>query len=164
MLCLSVHRCAPICVAVIYRPPSSSVQFFDAVTEVLCELNIVTFSNFIFVGDFNIDYNNSNCSYFCKLQCILSSFVLSQMVESVTRSSSNSLLDLVLVSNPTGVNCSLLSPLANSDCSGLLVSYSIFQHACSSSSVSRLVWDYKKANFLKACVMLDCFDCMGFCF
>ena len=63
------------------------------------------------------------------------------MVESVTRSSSNSLLDLVLVSNPTGVNCSLLPPLANIDHSGLLVSYSIFQHACS-SSVSRLVWDF----------------------
>ena len=56
--------------------------------------------------------------------------------------------------NPTGVNC---PPLANSDHSGLLVSYSIIQHACS-SSVSHLVWDYKKANFSKACVMLDCFD------
>ena len=47
--------------------------------------------------------------------------------------------------------------LANSDRSGLLLSYSIFQHACS-SSVSRLVWDYKKANSSKACVMLGCFD------
>ena len=42
-----------------YRPPSSDVAYFDAFCNAVESLNIVKYSNFILLGDFNIDFYNT---------------------------------------------------------------------------------------------------------
>ena len=56
-------------------------------------------SNFILVGDFNVNLCNPHCPLLLKLQSFASSLYLTQVVSEPTRcsSSSNSLIDLVYI-------------------------------------------------------------------
>lgn len=47
-----------LCICIFYRPPSSLSSIFDTFSESLEKLDISQFSNFICLGDFNVDINN----------------------------------------------------------------------------------------------------------
>ena len=46
------------CISVFYRPPSSVVSYFDELFDVIENLDVVNFSNYILVDDFNINFCN----------------------------------------------------------------------------------------------------------
>ena len=48
------------CVSVLYRPPSSSVSFFDNFCTTLQHLSPHLFTSFVLVGDFNINFCNKD--------------------------------------------------------------------------------------------------------
>ena len=66
--------------AVLYRPPSSPVSYFDNLYSVFESFNSSLFHNFVIVGDFNIDFCNASYVLYQKLLTILSSFSLTQVV------------------------------------------------------------------------------------
>ena len=47
----------------------------DYLYDVLCSIDISLFSNFLLLGDFNIDFSSQNHPLFSKLVCITSSFL-----------------------------------------------------------------------------------------
>ena len=53
---LIVSICNGPNIGIFYRPPSSPVCTLDSLFNVLCTLDVITISNFILVGDFNINY------------------------------------------------------------------------------------------------------------
>ena len=147
------------CVSVLYRPPSSPVSFFDNLCTTLQFLSPHRFSSFVLVGDFNINFFNKDHPYFCRLQSILQSFSLSQVVHTPTHKNSNghaSLIDLALVSNKTQLlDCSVVPPLANADHNGLELSLK-WKHCDKQVRITpRTVWRYKDADYRKACQMID---------
>ena len=94
------------------------------------------FSNFIFLGDFNVDML-SNHSHLCKyITNILNSFSLTQVVKEPTNFSSkgsSSLIDLFSLSTPQFLHeCVTVPPLANSDHLGIFlqVKGNIQTHPC----------------------------------
>ena len=61
---LSVNFCRQkICIGVFYRPPCTDISYFEDFVSAIVSLGIVNFSNFILVGDFNIDYLNHTPSH-----------------------------------------------------------------------------------------------------
>ena len=115
------------CVSVLYRPPSSSVSFFDSLYNTILNLSPHQFSSFVLVGDFNVDFCNTDHPYFYKLNSILQMLSLSQVVGTPTHTCPNgnsSLIDLALVSNTALLHhCSTMPPIANSDHNGLQLSF-----------------------------------------
>ena len=123
-----------------YRPPSSSVAIFDSLFNVLCSLNSNSFSNFILLGDFNVDMSShfSNCNYM-HLTNLLHSFSLTQVVDEPIlvlhgHNGASSLIDLVLMSTPQALReCVTVPPLANFDHLGICLqveSYSNTLQTC----------------------------------
>ena len=89
------------CVSVLYRPPSSPVSFFDDFCNTLQHLSPHLFTSFMVVGDFNINFLKTDTPNFCKLNGILQTISLSQVVHTATHTDCNgrpSLIDLALVS------------------------------------------------------------------
>ena len=105
-----------------YRPPSNSGAL-DDLYSTFESLDISIFFSFILLGDFNIDFCNHHHPLFSKLSSFLQSFVLTQVVPQPTHfnsSGSSTLIDLVLLSVPSQlVNCNVITPLGNSDHSGV---------------------------------------------
>ena len=68
----------------------SPAPFFTELSTSLHHLQIFSYSNFILLGDFNVDYSN-NCShpYYCTLSNLMYSFCLTQIVSSHTHVSPN---------------------------------------------------------------------------
>ena len=67
------------------------------------------FSNFVLLGDFNIDFCNPNLPLYSKLTIVLCNY-LTQVVQGATHSSTGgkeSLLDIALVSTPKKLNAQL---------------------------------------------------------
>ncbi len=88
------------CICVFYRPPSSPSSIFDILFQSLELLDISQFCNFLCVGDFNVDFNDSSHHLYPKLCNILQSFGLTQVVTGHTHVSPlghTSLIDLALV-------------------------------------------------------------------
>ena len=74
-----------ICIGgLLYRPPSSSVFVLDNLFSVLESLEPSYFSNFVLIGDFNIDYNSSFHPLRQRLDTIVSSFSFVQVVADPT--------------------------------------------------------------------------------
>ena len=66
-----------------YRQPSSHVAIFDSLFDDICSLDVSYFSNFILLGDFNVDMlSPSSLCY--HLNSILHSFSLVQVVTEPT--------------------------------------------------------------------------------
>ena len=151
-----------LCLGTFYRPPSSSVFIFDTLFDVLRSLGMSLFSNFVLLGDFNVDVLSN--SYLCNhLNNILYSFHLTQVMTEPTHAKpdgTSSLIDLVLMSVPESLSeCVTVPPLANSDHLG--VSLCINYRMCSkknSCRKRRTIWRYEHADFSKACEMLDQMD------
>ena len=62
-------------IGLFYRPPSSLSVSMDLLYNTLQDANICCFSNFVLLGDFNINYNNHSHSYFNQL-CNLTASLL----------------------------------------------------------------------------------------
>jgi len=104
-----------ICIGLLYPPLSSSVFVLDNLFSVLESLEPSYFSNFVLIGDFDIDYNNS---LYPLRQRLDTSFSFVQVVADPTHTDSNgrsSLIDLALMSLPENLlSCSVIPPLENS--------------------------------------------------
>ena len=142
---------------VFYRPPSSSPVIFDLLCNSLSQYVYQSyFSNFVIVGDFNVDFTCTHPLY-GHLSDFMTSFCLSQIVDSPTHFSPTgkpSLIDLVFVSNlHSCLNCTTIPQLANSDHFGLSLSMKT-DHLPSNSFPRRRVWRYKHADFQRANEML----------
>ena len=117
------------------------------------------FTSFVLVGDFNINFCNKDHPYFCRLQSILQSFSLSQVVHSPTHINSNghaSLIDLALVSSKTQLlDYSVIPPLANGDHNSLELFFK-WKHCDKQVRITpRTIWRYKEADYRKACQMIN---------
>ena len=67
-----------------YRPPNSSSELMDALYTCLENLDITCFTNFILLGDFNIDFCNTSHHLFCKLSNLMHAFSPTQVVKDPT--------------------------------------------------------------------------------
>ena len=109
-------------------------------------------------GDFNVNYFNTLHPMFCKLQCLVSSLCLTQVVTEPTHYSQNtcSLIDLIYLSSPAQlINCSTIPSLANSDHLGLSLTVAADCSKVLPKRNPRKIWRYAHANFDQACQLLD---------
>ena len=123
-------------------------------------LNIVNFSNFILVGDFNIDYLTASHHLFPRLKCLRELLSLHQVVTEPTHSSSSgsqTLIDHVFLSDMSHfVSCNIFPPLGNSDHNCIhVVLYPRRSHATRKQSTRRTIWKYALADFDRANIMLS---------
>ena len=94
-----------------YHPPSAPVSYFDNFYNTLLSLSPHQFSSFVLIGDFNVNFCNTDHPYFGKLNSnpyfgklnsILQMLSLSQVVDTPTHtgpSGDSSPIDLALISN-----------------------------------------------------------------
>ena len=147
------------CVSLLYRPPSAPVSSFDKLFTILHELAPFRFASFVLIGDFNVDICNIEHSYYYKLQSIIETLSLSQVVRSPTHTNSNShasLIYLALVSNKALLlDCSVIPPLSNSEHNGLELCFKWKHCEKQICAAPRIIWQYKDANYIKACQMAE---------
>ena len=107
----------PIIVGAFYRPPNTSVDFFDKFDEVLATVSAES-KECILLGDFNCDFSTCNIlnTNTDNLKFYTSLYGFSQMITSPTRitSHSSTTIDLIFVNNPdvftdSGVFCTSIS-------------------------------------------------------
>ena len=152
------------CVTLFYRPPNSSTAIFDILFSYLESLDISQFSNFIMIGDFNVDVSNHSHPLFPKLRDMSASFDLQQMVTEPTHIHGNgsSIIDHVYTSNSLLIkSCVTIPPLSTADHNGLLAK--VLWRASGSlnspnNSKGRVVWLYAHADWSKTCDMIENFD------
>ena len=150
-----------ICVALFYRPPGSDISLLDTLFSTLCDIMFVLVPHqLLLIGDFNIDYLIPASSLYFKLQSIVSSFNLTQVVSEPTRvcKTSETLIDLIFVSSSVFVRkSSATPPLANADHNGLhlSVSDSLNLPVKRSKPVTRNIWRYSLADFDRAAELLE---------
>ena len=136
-----------------YRPPSSSVEIFSQVSTYFDSLCITQFSNFIFLGDFNVSVKDSSHPFFQKLCDLMSLYGLSQVVDDVTHTHHNgvsSIIDLVLLSSPPQlIKCCTIQPLANSDHNGIVTTVK-WNPVTAPTQHRRTIWRYAYADWDKA--------------
>ena len=112
-------------IGTLYCPPNSCLELMDALYTCLENLDITCFTNFILLGDFNIDFCNTSHHHFCKLSKLMHFFSLTQVVKDPTHhspSGHSSIIDLTLVSDLQDVSeCTVMPPLANSDHNSLFL-------------------------------------------
>ena len=131
------------CVALFYRPPSSNYSILDTLFTTLCSIFISLPSQFVLMGDFNINFFNTSPLYF-KLLSVVSSFNLSQIVTEATRvtNTTSSLIDLIFVSSSVNVVSCTIPPLSNADHYGLHLIVTTQSCGIRSKRVIRKIWRY----------------------
>ena len=73
-----------LCLCVFYRSPSTSCsEIFDSLCEALFSVDISHFSNFLLLGDFNVDFNNPSCHLYSHVSNLMNTFSLSQVVDTL---------------------------------------------------------------------------------
>jgi len=72
-----------LCLSVFYRPPSSPSSIFDTLCDTLLSIDHAYFSNFVILGDFNVNFEPSHHLY-SHLSDFMTSFSLTQVVDSPT--------------------------------------------------------------------------------
>ena len=93
----------PLTLALFYRPPGSPFVVLDNLLTALCTyVDPYCLSNFVLLGDFNVNYFETSHPLFSKLLLISDSLSLTQIVTFPTHSisTSSSLIDLVYLSSP----------------------------------------------------------------
>ena len=148
------------CIAVFYRPPSSDVDYFDTFCNIVENLDIVNFSNFILVGDFNIDYLSASHHLFPRLKCLCELLSLHQVVTEPTHSSpsgNQTLIDHVFVSDISHfLSCTVFPPLGNSDHNCVDVILSLREtNTAKKLNAQHTIWRYALADFERANEMLS---------
>ena len=105
---------APLHVCLFYRPPSTESFIFDLLCSYLQSINAINFSNFVCLGDFNVNFDNESHPLFSDLFTLSSLFCLSQIVHGPTHIHHNgsvSTIDLVFVSNNISIHsCETIPP------------------------------------------------------
>ena len=89
-----------LCLCLFYCPPSSPVSTFDKLCTILHLLNPIQFSNFLIIGDFNVNFLDQKSYLFSYVRDVLDSFSFSQIVPFFTHvspSGTKSLIDLALL-------------------------------------------------------------------
>lgn len=154
-----------VCISLFYRPPSSSPLILDSLCTYIQSLNVHQYSNYILLGDFNVNFNCCNSSLFFKLRSLSHLFSIQQIVSEPTHTHHNgsvSLIDLIFVSNNVLTNfCEVIPPLANSDHKGIHMQCKwkrTSRHNCPNNSKGRIVWCYNQADWEKAMSLIDDFD------
>ena len=155
IISLQSGRHGNLCVGVFYRPPSSLYSIFDTLLDSLFSINHSYFSNFVLLGDFNVNFANPDDFLYNKIVELMDSFVFSQVVTSPTHTSPNSepsTIDLVFISNMHLFEfCNIIPQLANSDHFGLHV---CIKHTSDTTQYTpttrRKIWRYKHADFNRA--------------
>ena len=160
-----MSRCIALALALFYHPPNSPVSIFDTLLCTLCSyVDVSLFSNFILLGDFNVNVLDPLNPLFNNLQTLASSLCLSQIVSEPTRitQTSCSIIDLVFMSSPSYlISCTTVPASSNSDHFGLSVLFSAGTLPQRSRPNSRRIWRYLLANFELACDMLGNTDWDG---
>ena len=150
------------CLSLFYRPPSSSVDVLSSFHSYLESINIPQFFSFVLIGDFNINFLDPSHPLFSTLCNILSSFGLTQVVKEHThihRNRHHSLIDLVLMSNPsTLTSCLPTPPLSNSDHLGIVVTVELRIASKPARLPRRTIWRYSHADWGKARELIENFD------
>ena len=153
-----------VALALFYRPPNSPVTIFDTVLSTLYSyVDVSLFSNFVLLGDFNVNVLNPQHPLFYNVQTLGSSLCLSQIVSEPTRvtQSSCSTIDLVFMSSPSYlISCTTIPAFNSSDHLGLSVLFSAGTPQRPKANFRR-IWRYSLANFELACDMLDNTDWDG---
>ena len=151
---------ARVCLSVFYRSPSSVPETLDAVCDYFNSIDSAQYTNFVFIGDFNIDMSTCSHPQFHKLNNIMSTYNLSQMVTEHTHVHHNgtkSTIDLLFVSDPHLVrSCLTIPPISNSDYLGLQINLSL--KAPIQVPKRRIVWRYQLADWDRACQLIDSTD------
>ena len=155
VISLQTGRRGNTCLGVFYRPPSSPSSIFDTLSDSLFSIDHTYFSNFVLLGDFNVNIANPDHPLYNKIEELMDSFVLTQVVTSPTHISPNSepsVIDLVFISNMHLFKvCNIIPQLANSDHFGLHV---CIKHTSDtipqSATTRRKIWRYKHADFNRA--------------
>ena len=113
------------CLSLFYRPPSSPADILYSLHSYFESFNIPQFSSFVLIGDFNINFFDTTHPSFGNLCNLMSTFGVTQVVDNYThlyRDNCHSLIDLVLLSNPSFLSsCQTIPPLSNSDHLGVWV-------------------------------------------
>ena len=151
-----------------YRPPppSSSPLILDSLCTYIEGLNVHQYSNYILLGDFNINFlNPCNSSLFYKLKSLSNLFSVQQIVTEPTHihyNGSVSLIDLIFVSNNVLTDfCNVISPLVTSDHNGIHMQCNwrlTSRHNCANHSKGHVVWCYHQADWERAMMLIDSFD------
>ncbi len=131
----------------VYRPPSSSIEFWDKLNRTL-EIAISTSNRIILVGDINEDQLNDQNR---KLRNIMNLNSLRNVITSPTRvtDTTSTLIDPILVDQDQPILKSDVLPIPP-DISDHKATLVILPHELSSSSsYTRNVWNYKRADFDK---------------
>ena len=124
-----------------YRPPNTSVEFWELLNESIEKVKYINFPNFFLVGEFNDNYFIENCH----LRNLINNCNLTQIIDEPTRVPLNTLLDIIVTNAPSLISKhGILAPI----CSDHKPIYAClkFPHD-KTQSFKRMVWDFKNANF-----------------
>ena len=148
------------CLCVLYSPPATTQCVLQQLYFFLQKVNPTLFSNFVIIGDFNVNALDTSTSLYHSLLDIMSSFNLFQVVQEPTRMAlcgTATLIDLALMSNPSSLyKCSVTPPLSNSDHNG--IELQIRWRCASQKSCPRSIWKYSLADYGRACAKIEDFD------
>ena len=90
VISLQTGRHGNTCVGVFYRPPSSPSSIFDTLSNCLFSIDHIYFYKFLLLVDFNVNIANPDHPLCNKIEELMDSFVLTQVVTSPTHVSPNS--------------------------------------------------------------------------
>ena len=80
LLALSVrYNNSKVNLCLLYRPPNSGSHIFDILVSYFDLICVGSFSNFIFIGDFNVNFTDITHPYCNTLQSIMSLYSLCQL-------------------------------------------------------------------------------------
>ena len=86
---ISLPHTKRILISVIYRPPSSGIEFFQNFEKAL-SITVQNNCEVFILGDFNIDLSGSSSNKQRKLSAIMKTFQLTQIISTATRSTNTS--------------------------------------------------------------------------
>ena len=128
-------------------------------TEERATLNISSFSDFVLLGDFNIDCNNPSHFLYPLLSNLMQTLSLTQVVPEATHVNTNgtaTLIDLHLVNTPSLLqNCEVIQAIGNSNHNRILLQFKWKSNQQQMRSQPRPIWRYAHADFNRACDMID---------
>ena len=140
--------CGNVGISLLYRPPSSPISCFDSLSVVLEDVCIPMFSNFLLIGDCNVDVSVYS-SLYNHLFNVIYQHGLSVIPTGHTRitNSSATTIDLVLTTSPMfTTTCETIPPIGTSGHLGLSTTLAT-KSDHSIPVVCRRIWRYKHADF-----------------
>lgn len=154
MVCLEIHDYPKTILMTIYRPPNTTVDKWQLITDVIEQvMDTLPDSNLIITGDLNNDLlQNSQCH----LQDIINSFGFIQVIKEPTRPVSNTLLDPIICNkSELIIDSGVLQPI----CSDHIPVYATLRSRIPKhKNFRRNIWDYEKADWDKFENILRGFD------